>query len=120
MELQADFYAGVWANHIQRMRNVLEPGDIESGLAATAIGDDKIQMQCRATSSRRLHRRHSAQRVRWFTKGFEDGDFHQSDTFKTDDDDIELMYESRTSMSRVWCRLNNVERGIILFFGTYN
>lgn len=87
MELQADFYAGVWANHIQRMRNVLEPGDIESGLrAATAIGDDKIQMQAQGyiVPDAFTHGT-SAQRVRWFTKGFKTGDVRQSDTFKTDD-----------------------------------
>lgn len=46
MELQADFYAGVWAHYAQRTKNILDPGDMEEALnAATQIGDDKIQMQ---------------------------------------------------------------------------
>src|SRR5207253_9274259 len=46
LELQADFYAGVWANHDQKMKNILEPGDIEEALtAANAIGDDRLQQE---------------------------------------------------------------------------
>jgi len=86
MELQADFYAGVWAHHAQKMKNILEPGDLESALrAATAIGDDKIQMQTqgRVVPDSFTHGS-SDQRVRWFRKGFETGDVRQGDTFKTD------------------------------------
>lgn len=48
LELQADFLAGVWAHHPQKMRQILEPGDVEEALrAATAIGDDRLQQQSR-------------------------------------------------------------------------
>ena len=84
LELQADFLAGVWAS-AQKMKNILEPGDIESGLnAASAIGDDRLQKQARGyiTPDSFTHGS-SEQRVRWFTKGFETGDLHQGDTFNS-------------------------------------
>lgn len=86
MELQADFYAGVWAHHAQKMKNILEAGDIESGLtAASAIGDDKIQMQAQGyVVPDAFTHGSSEQRVRWFTKGFKTGDVTQGDTFKAD------------------------------------
>jgi len=83
VELQADFFAGVWAHHAQRMKNILEPGDIESALrAASAIGDDRLQKknQGYVVPDSFTHGT-SAQRVRWFRRGFETGDVEQGDTF---------------------------------------
>jgi predicted metalloprotease len=86
MELQADFLAGVWAHHAQRMKNILEAGDIESGLrAASAIGDDKIQMQSRGyVVPDSFTHGSSDQRVRWFSKGFKTGDIRQGNTFEAE------------------------------------
>jgi hypothetical protein len=87
LELQADFYAGVWAHHSQRERQVLEQGDVEEGLrAASAIGDDMIQRrtQGRVVPESFTHGT-SAQRVKWFRKGMETGDITQGDTFKARD-----------------------------------
>ncbi len=83
LELQADYYAGVWAHHAQKFRNILEPGDIEEALnAASAIGDDKIQMQSRGyVVPDSFTHGSSAQRVRWFKKGFQSGDLAGGDTF---------------------------------------
>ncbi len=86
LELQADFYAGVWAHHAQKMKDILEPGDIEEALqAANAIGDDRIQKQSQGyvTPDSFTHGT-SEQRVRWFTKGFQTGDIAQGDTFNTE------------------------------------
>ncbi len=83
LELQADFYAGVWTHHAQKMHDILEKGDIEEALrAANAIGDDKLQKQSRGyvTPDSFTHGT-SEQRVRWFKKGFETGDISQGDTF---------------------------------------
>jgi hypothetical protein len=83
LELQADFLAGVWAHHAQRMKNVLEEGDIEEALnAANAIGDDRLQQesQGRVMPDAFTHGT-SAQRMRWFKKGYETGDINQGDTF---------------------------------------
>jgi uncharacterized protein len=82
-ELQADCYAGVWANHGHRSRNILEAGDIEEGLAAAAaIGDDRLQRQSqgRVVPESFTHGT-SAQRVRWFRRGLETGDVDACDTF---------------------------------------
>jgi predicted metalloprotease len=83
LELQADFLAGVWAHHANKMKNILEPGDIEEALtAANAIGDDRLQKE--ATGSvvpDAFTHGTSAQRVFWFKKGFETGDIKQGDTF---------------------------------------
>ena len=82
-ELQADCYAGVWANNAQKRLNWLEPGDIESALtAANAIGDDRLQQQSqgRVVPDSFTHGT-SEQRVRWFKTGFEQGDIKQCDTF---------------------------------------
>ncbi|RMG83107.1 MAG: metalloprotease [Bacteroidetes bacterium] len=83
LELQADFLAGVWANHAQRMHNILEEGDIEEALrAANAIGDDRIQMQTRGyVVPDSFTHGTSEQRMRWFTKGVKTGDLRQGDTF---------------------------------------
>jgi uncharacterized protein len=86
LELQADFLAGVWAYHDQKMKNILEEGDIEEALnAASAVGDDRIQMQSQGyiVPDAFTHGT-SEQRVRWFTKGFRTGDMNQGDTFHAD------------------------------------
>jgi uncharacterized protein len=87
LELQADFLAGVWAHHAQRMKQILEVGDIESGLrAATAIGDDRLQMEAQGyVVPDSFTHGTSKQRVRWFTKGLKSGDLRQMDTFDTDE-----------------------------------
>lgn len=84
LELQADFYAGVWANHADKMRNILEPGDVEAALtAASAIGDDRLQKQSQGyVVPDSFTHGSSAQRVRWFRKGLETGDVRQGDTFR--------------------------------------
>ena len=84
LELQADFYAGVWAHHAQEMKQVLEPGDIEEALrAANAIGDDRLQKrsQGRVVPDAFTHGT-SEQRMYWFKKGFETGDIEQGNTFE--------------------------------------
>lgn len=85
MELQADFLAGVWAHHAQQMKNILDAGDIEEALnAANAIGDDKLQKQSQGyVVPDAFTHGTSAQRMRWFKKGFETGDMDQGDTFGT-------------------------------------
>jgi predicted metalloprotease len=83
LELQADCLAGVWGHHAQRMRNILEPGDLEEALrAAAAIGDDRLQRQAQgyAVPDSFTHGS-SEQRVRWFRTGFETGDIDACDTF---------------------------------------
>jgi predicted metalloprotease len=83
MELQADFFAGVWANHAQQMKNILEPGDIDEALnAANAIGDDRLQKETRGyVVPESFTHGTSKQRVYWFKKGFDTGDMNQGDTF---------------------------------------
>lgn len=83
MELQADFFAGVWAHHAQRMKNLLDERDIEDGLrAASAIGDDTLQRQSQGhVVPDAFTHGTSAQRVRWFRKGWDTGDINQGDTF---------------------------------------
>ena len=87
LELQADFLAGVWANHAQKTRQILEQGDVEEAMnAATAIGDDRLQAQGRGyVVPDSFTHGTSAQRVRWFRRGLASGDMQQGDTFKTDD-----------------------------------
>ena len=82
-ELQADCFAGVWAYHANRARQILEEGDIEEALnAASAIGDDRLQRESRGyvTPDSFTHGS-SKQRVYWFRKGFESGDIGQCNTF---------------------------------------
>ncbi len=83
MELQADFFAGVWANHVQQMKNVLEEGDIDEALnAATAIGDDRLQKEAQGyVVPESFTHGTSKQRYYWFKKGFDTGDINQGDTF---------------------------------------
>jgi predicted metalloprotease len=87
LELQADFYAGVWAHYEQSMKKVLEPGDIEEALnAANAIGDDRLQKQAQGhVEPDSFTHGTSAQRMYWFKKGFESGDVNQGDTFGNGD-----------------------------------
>ena len=83
-ELQADCFAGIWANHANRSRQVLEAGDVEEGLsAAAAIGDDRLQMQARGhVVPESFTHGSSRQRVRWFRQGLEAGSLAACDTFK--------------------------------------
>ena len=83
LELQADFYAGLWTHYNQRMTSFLEDGDIEEALsAAHAVGDDAIQskMQGHIVPESFTHGT-SAQRKYWFMKGYKSGDIKQGDTF---------------------------------------
>lgn len=83
LELQADFYAGVWTHYNQKMNNFLEEGDIDEALsAAHAVGDDAIQskIQGRIVPESFTHGT-SAQRKAWFMKGYKSGDINQGDTF---------------------------------------
>ena len=84
LELQADFYAGVWAYYQQNLKNVLDPGDIEEALtAANAIGDDKLQREAQGqVVPDAFTHGTSAQRMYWFKKGFETGDLKQGNTFE--------------------------------------
>jgi predicted metalloprotease len=84
MELQADCYAGVWAYHANRTNRILEPGDVESALAAAqAIGDDRLQRNAgrRVTPDSFTHGS-SAQRQRWLNTGLESGNPSACDTFR--------------------------------------
>jgi uncharacterized protein len=87
LELQADFYAGVWAHHAQKMKSILDPGDIEEALgAASAVGDDKLQKKARGyVQPESFTHGSSAQRMKWFRKGFDTGDIKQGDTFAARD-----------------------------------
>lgn len=83
LELQADFYAGVWAYHDNENFNSLEDGDIEEGLnAASQIGDDRLQMQSQGyTVPDSFNHGSSAQRTRWLKKGLQTGNIDNGDTF---------------------------------------
>ena len=77
LELQADFLSGVWAHHAQKMKDILEKGDLEEALnAASAVGDDKIQMQARGyVVPESFTHGTSKQRMDWFYKGLQDRRF---------------------------------------------
>ena len=84
LELQADCYSGVWAYHADRVRNVVEPGDIDEALnAASMIGDDRLQKQSRGyvTPDSFTHGT-SEQRSRWFRIGYTSGDWQRCNTFE--------------------------------------
>ncbi|HZF65016.1 MAG TPA: neutral zinc metallopeptidase [Chitinophagaceae bacterium] len=83
LELQADFLAGVWAHHTQKMKNILEHGDIEEALnAANAIGDDRLQKEAQGhVVPESFTHGTSKQRMYWFKKGYQTGDINQGDTF---------------------------------------
>jgi predicted metalloprotease len=83
LELQADFYAGLWTHYNEKQNKMLEAGDIEEALsAANAVGDDAIQkkMQEQVVPDSFTHGT-SQQRMYWFNKGFESGDIKKGDTF---------------------------------------
>jgi predicted metalloprotease len=87
LELQADFFAGVWARHADRVKHVVEAGDIDEAIrAASVVGDDNLQRRSggRVVPDSFTHGT-SAQRVRWFRKGYETGDLRQGDTFTARD-----------------------------------
>jgi predicted metalloprotease len=83
LELQADCFAGVWAHHANKQRQLLETGDVEEGLrAASAIGDDTLQKRARGrVQPESFTHGSSAQRVRWFKQGLDTGDVKGCDTF---------------------------------------
>lgn len=84
LELQADFLAGVWVHHAQKMFDILEAGDLEEALnAASAVGDDRIQMkqQGYVVPDSFTHGT-SAQRKKWLKKGIQTGDYNQGNTFE--------------------------------------
>ncbi len=86
LELQADFFAGLWAHHAQKLKDIaLEKGDLEEALtAANAIGDDKLQEQAQGqVVPDSFTHGTSAQRMYWFKKGFDTGDMAQGDTFNS-------------------------------------
>lgn len=87
LELQADFLAGVWAHHAQKLHNILEEGDVEEAMnAASAVGDDRIMKRTQGyVVPDAFTHGTSQQRVRWFMKGFKTGDMNQGDTFSADD-----------------------------------
>ncbi len=83
LELQADFFAGLWAHHADKMKSILDEGDIEEALnAANAIGDDRLQKQSQGyVVPDAFTHGTSEQRMRWFKKGYSTGDIGQGDTF---------------------------------------
>ena len=83
LELQADFLAGVWARYADRVKRVVEVGDIEEAMrAASAIGDDRLQHSARGyVVPDSFTHGTSEQRVRWFRRGYDTGDLGQGDTF---------------------------------------
>jgi uncharacterized protein len=85
LELQADFYAGIWAHHIQKKKQILEEGDVEEAMnAAQAVGDDKIQMRSQGyVVPDSFTHGTAAQRMGWFRKGFTTGNPQNGDTFKS-------------------------------------
>jgi predicted metalloprotease len=87
LELQADFLAGVWAHYADRVKHVVEAGDIDEAMrAASAVGDDTLQRRSKGyVVPDSFTHGSSAQRVRWFRKGYESGDIRQGDTFAARD-----------------------------------
>ena len=90
LELQADFFAGIWAYHDNKMFGSLEDGDIEEGInVASKIGDDYLQKQAQGYAvPESFNHGTSAQRVRWLKKGLTTGDLNQADTFSQDYDEL--------------------------------
>jgi predicted metalloprotease len=84
LELQADCFAGIWANRAQATKQIIEAGDIDEALnAATQIGDDTLQRKASGTvQPETFTHGTSAQRVLWFKQGFQSGQIEQCDTFK--------------------------------------
>jgi predicted metalloprotease len=83
MELQADCYAGIWAHHADRARQIIEHGDVEEALAAaSAVGDDTIQKRTQGHVVPDSFTHGSAeQRMTWFKRGLETGSVQSCDTF---------------------------------------
>jgi hypothetical protein len=83
-ELQADCFAGIWAHHANRTRQILEEGDVDEALgAAAAVGDDRLQKRAQGqVAPETFTHGTSAQRSRWFRRGLESGDIAQCDTFR--------------------------------------
>lgn len=79
LELQADFYAGIWAHYAESTKDILEPGDIEEGLnAAKAVGDDKLQMESQGyVVPESFTHGTSAQRMEWFIRGYKGGEISE-------------------------------------------
>lgn len=90
LELQADFFAGVWAYHDNKKYNSLESGDVEEGMnAASKIGDDYLQKQSQGyTVPESFNHGTSAQRSRWLKKGLSRGDINDGDTFSLNYSDL--------------------------------
>ena len=90
LELQADFYAGLWAHHAQRTKQILEEGDVQEALqAAAAIGDDRLQKQARGFAQKETFTHgSSSQRMAWFVRGLKTGDIDQGDTFSVSEADL--------------------------------
>lgn len=90
LELQADFYAGIWAHYLSKETNLLERGDIDEALnAAFAIGDDNIQRMGRGSViPESFTHGTSKQRMKWFKLGYRTGDMSQGDTFAESDRDL--------------------------------
>jgi len=87
LELQADYLAGVWAHHIEKMKHVLDKGDIEEAInAANSVGDDRLQKrhQGYVVPDAFTHGT-SEQRMKWFLKGFKSGKILEGNTFQTSD-----------------------------------
>jgi uncharacterized protein len=84
MELQADCFAGIWANRANQFRKILEPGDLEEALAAASgVGDDRLQKQSQGyVVPESFTHGSSKQRMRWFSVGAKNGNLTQCDTFK--------------------------------------
>ena len=85
IELQADCFAGIWANHAQKERNVLEPGDIDEALNAAAdVGDDRLQRRSQGyVVPESFTHGTSEQRISWFKRGFDSGQLGACDTFNS-------------------------------------
>ncbi|MEL7147489.1 MAG: neutral zinc metallopeptidase [Bacteroidota bacterium] len=90
LELQADFLAGVWAHFADRTRGILDEGDIQEALnAANAIGDDRLQKQAQGyVVPESFTHGTSAQRMRWFKRGYDTGDLSQGNTFNVSERDL--------------------------------
>jgi uncharacterized protein len=85
LELQADFYAGIWAHHAQKMKDILEEGDLDEAInAAQAVGDDSLQKQSQGyVVPDSFTHGTSAQRMSWFKKGFSTGNINDGNTFES-------------------------------------
>ena len=85
LELQADFYAGIWAHYDKKMKNVIDESDIQEALeAANAIGDDRLQREYQGSvNPDSFTHGTSQQRMYWFKKGYDTGDLNQGNTFQS-------------------------------------